>query len=188
MTTKQLPPEIEAGPKMQACSEQERQFVWFHVVEGENQTDAARLAGYVDSGNGAIRRRGHQLAHRERVLEAMEEVGRKTYRTLLAPAINATRRLIEDPKHPDHARTLRATLSSLGFGERTGVDVTVTGEVAVNHTDAALNDLRALMALQVPRVKLEEIFGHTGLPRYEKMLAERERRLAPPVIEHEPAE
>jgi len=40
----------------------------------------------------------------------------------------------------------------------------------------------------VAREKLVEIFGFSGLPRYEKMLAEQDRRALPgSVIEHEPA-
>ena len=57
----------------------------------------------------------------------------------------------------------------------------VGGEVTVNHTDAAVRDLRALLELGVAREKLIEIFGFSGLSRYEKMLAER----APKVIEHQ---
>lgn len=175
---------IELGPKMQACSEQERLFVWFYVTGDENATAAARKAGYVDNDNGAIRVRAHTLMHRERVLEAIEEVGRKAFRSLLAPAVRAQAALIANGKHPDHARTVQSTLSRLGLGERSGLDVNVNGEVTVNHTDAAVNDLRVLMELGVTEAKLIEVFGFSGLDRYRKMLAEQERR-APKMIEHE---
>jgi phage terminase small subunit len=175
--------EIELGPKMQACSEKERRFVWFYVTDDDgNATEAARKAGYVDSENGAIRVRGHQLIHRDRVLAAIEEVAGKAFRGLLAPAVRATRRLIENDKHADHAKTTLSVLSRLGKSERSGLDVNVTGEVQHNHTDAALNDLRALLSLQVPREKLVEIFGFSGLSRYEKMLAEVDAK-APKLIE-----
>lgn len=181
----ELPADFELGPKMQACSPMERKFVWVMVLEAENATAAARKAGYVDHDNGAIRVRAHQLAHRERVIEAMEEVGRRIFRTQLPAAIKANRALLENPKHPDHHKAVQATLSRLGLVERTAVDLTVSGEIAVNHTDAAVGDLRALLALGVAREKLIEVFGFSGLARYEKMLAEQERRaLLGPVIEH----
>jgi hypothetical protein len=177
--------ELELGPKMQACSERERLFVW-HYVTGDdgNATEAARLAGYADGGSGVgIRVRAHALMHRERVLEAIEEVAGKAFRGLLAPAIRATKRIIESPKDVNHAKVVLSTLSRLGKSERTGIDVNHTGELTVNHTDQALTDLRTLIGLGVNREKLVEIFGFSGLSRYEKMLAEQDAR-APKVIEH----
>jgi phage terminase small subunit len=175
--------ELELGPKMQVCNERERLFVW-HYVTGEDgdATAAARLAGYTDNDTGAIRVRAHALMHRDRVLAAIEEVAGKAFRGLLAPAVRATRKIINDPKDFNHAKVVLSTLSRLGKSERTGVDVNVAGEVQVNHTDQALVDLRTLMGLGVAREKLVEIFGFSGLSRYEKMLAEQDAR-APKVIE-----
>ncbi len=179
--------EIELGPKMQACSERERKFVWFYITnEGKpNAAQAARDAGYADPGgdNATIRVRGHQLMHRDRVLAALEEVGRKAFRGLLGPAVKAAASLIEDPKHFNHSQAVFTTLARLGLGEKSTVDVNVSGEVTVNHTDQALNDLRTLLGLGVAREKLVEIFGFSGLSRYEKMLAEEDAR-RPKVIEH----
>jgi hypothetical protein len=175
--------EIELGPKMQACSERERLFVWHYVTDDDgNATEAARKAGYVDSENGAIRRRGYMLIHRDRVLAAIEEVAGKAFRGLLAPAVRATRNMIENPKHADHAKTVLSTLSRLGKSERSGLDVHLGGELTVNHTDAALTDLRTLIGLGVAEEKLVEIFGFSGLSRYRKMLAETDAKAK--VIEH----
>jgi hypothetical protein len=176
--------ELELGPKMQACGERERLFVW-HYVTGEDgdATAAARLAGYVDNENGAIRVRAHALMHRDRVLAAIEEVAGKAFRGLLAPAVRATRRMIERETHSDHSKVVLSVLSRLGKSERTGIDVTHSGEIQVNHTNQALTDLRTLLGLGVAREKLVEIFGFSGLSRYEKMLAEQEAR-SPRVIEH----
>lgn len=179
--------DLELGPKMRACGERERKFVWFYVTGDGNASQAARDAGYADPGpaSGSIRVQASVLMHRDRVLEAIEEVGRKAFRGLLAPAIKATAALINNPVHPDHARTLQSTLSRLGISERTAVDVNHSGEVSVNHTDDALETLRTLRALAVPREKLIETFGLSGLARYEKMLADAERRAAPKLIEGE---
>ena len=175
---------IDLGPKMQACSERERLFVWHYLTDADgNGAEAARRAGYSDAAEGA-KVTAHKLLHRDRVISALEEMGRRNFRALLPLAIRANRKLLESEKHPDHARMVQSTLSRLGFGERTGVDVNVNGEVTVNHTDQALNDLRVLIGLGVPREKLIETFGFSGLSRYEKMLAERDAR-APKLIEGE---
>ena len=179
--------QIELGPKMQACSERERKFVWFYVTDNDgNASEAARKAGYADPGkdSASIRVQAHALLHRDRVLAAIDEVGRKAFRGLLMPAVRATEKLILNEKHSDHAKTVSSTLARLGITERTGVDVNVTGEVQHNHTDSALNDLRTLVALQVPREKLIEIFGFSGLSRYEKMLGDADAQ-APKLLEGE---
>jgi hypothetical protein len=181
---------VELGPAMQVCSVRERRFAYL-LGTGicETASDAARKAGYSDPGphSGAIAVRGHYLLHRDRVAKAIEEVARKEFRGLLLPAIAAMRRLIKNPDHPDHARSVATLLSRLGFGERNVTEVNVSGEVMVNHTDAALEDLRRLKALGLPRDKLLEVFGFSGLDRYEAMLAEKDAR-APKTIEHKPDE
>jgi hypothetical protein len=70
------------------------------------------------------------------------------------------------------------------LGERSADDD--VDEVVVSHTDAALEDLRRLKQLGVPHDELIKTFGHSGLGRYEKLLAERDARV-PNVIEHIPA-
>lgn len=181
---------LELGPKMQACSQRERLFVLHALAicaeDGKvNAAEAARRAGYTDPGpeSSAIRVRGHTLMHRDRVRQAMLEVGRGEFIGLLFPSLIAARKLIENDKHPDHAGMVKSTLSALGFGERTAVDLNVSGEVTVNHTDGAIEDLRRLKALGTPRDKLAEIFGASGLERYEKMLASQAK-----LIEHRPDE
>lgn len=179
----ELPKEL--GPKMKACSERERLFVWAFLEQGcQDASDAARKAGFSDPGpqSSSIRVRGHELRHRPRVIEAMQEVARMYFGGLLLPAVLAAEDMITNPKHPDHAKMVQAVLGAQGLGERKAVDVNFAGEVTVNHTDAALDDLRRYLDLEVPRRKLEEIFGFSGLERYEKMLAAREGRAR--VIEH----
>jgi hypothetical protein len=164
--------EIELGPKMQALPERERKFVWFYVTnEGPpNGAQAARDAGYSDVKE-ACKVRASGLLHRERILLALEEVGKKAFRGLLGPAVKAAAQLIQNEKHADHSKAVFTTLARLGLGEKSSVDVNVSGDVTVNHTDSALNDLRTLLGLGVAREKLVEIFGFSGLDRYEKMLA-----------------
>jgi hypothetical protein len=180
--------EVELGPRMQALPERERKFVWYYLTnEGPpNGAQAARDAGYSDIAEGA-KVRAHALLHRERVIQALEEVGKKAFRGLLGPAVKAAAQLIQNEKHADHSKAVFTTLARLGLGEKSTVDVNVGGELTVNHTDSALADLRTLIGLGVAEEKLVEIFGFTGLSRYRKMLAEQEAR-APKVIEHRPDE
>lgn len=184
---------IELGPKMLACTERERLFVLHYLrICGEegrgDASEAARRAGYADPGkhSASIRVRGHALMHRERVREAMFEVGKTEFVGLLLPAVMARKRLVENDKHPDHAGAVNSTLSALGLGERSTLDVNVSGSVELNHTDAAVADLRRLKALGVPREKLIEMFGYSGLERYEAMLAAKEPKLIEARVEQEP--
>lgn len=177
--------QIELGPKMQACSERERQFAWHYSLNGGNGAQAARDAGCSDVAEGC-KVRAHEMLHRQRVVDAIDEIGRKQFRSLLIPAITAMRTLLGKPDHPDHARTVNSALDRLGLPVRTVADVNMnhSGEVTLNHTDGALADLRMLLAMGVPREKLIETFGFSGLTRYERMLAEQNAR-APKLIEGE---
>ena len=141
----ELPKEL--GPKMQACSPRERLFVWAFLEQGcQDAADAARKAGCSDPGppSSAIRVRGHELRHRPRVIEAMQEVARMYFGGLLLPAVLAAEDMITNPKHPDHAKMVQAVLGAQGLGERKGIDLNVSGGVSVetkSHTDAALDAL-----------------------------------------------
>lgn len=181
------------GPKMQACSDRERRFVWAYLmnsisVVGENPTQSARDAGYSDVKEGA-KVQAHYLMHRPRVLEAMQEVALQQLRGLALPAVAAVKDILLKPDHPDRQKVALSVLSRLGMGEQSGFNLNVSGEVQINHTDRALEDLKNLLLLGVPREKLEETFGFSGLARYERMLAQREgRQLARPVVDVEATE
>jgi phage terminase small subunit len=166
---------IELGPRMQACSELERKFVLALVTgPAETATDAARMAGYSDKANGCWVR-AFELMNRERVVAAIEETARKEFRGIIPAVVKAARKLILNDKHPDHAKAVNSMLSRLGFAERSGVDVHMSGEVTMNATDKALDDLQALKALNFSREQLLEIFGYSGLDRFERMLTELDR-------------
>ena len=103
--------------------------------------------------------------------------------SVAVPAVRALEALIEKPDHPDHFKAVTAVLSRIGFGEKVLVDHRHSGTIELNHTDAALEALAYLRSMAVPREKLVEQFGHSGLARYEKMLQERDSKMK--VIEHE---
>jgi phage terminase small subunit len=181
---------LEIGPKLAACSEKERIFAYAYATGiAETAAAAARLAGYSDPGphSNSLRSKAHQVLHRSHVIAAIEEVCRTEFRGLIPLTIAAAKRVLQDPEHDDHVKMIISVLSRLGYGEKASVDVNVSGEVAVSHTDAALDDLRRLKTLGLSRDRLLEIFGYSGLDRYERLLAERDAR-APKVIEHRPDE
>lgn len=177
---------------MLACSERERKFVWAFLENGgRDATAAARLAGYSDPGppSSYIRKAAHEVRYRPRVIDAMQEVAHRHFQGLFIRAVSVVEEVLENKKHPGRLTTAFSVLSRLGLSERSALDVNVSGEVAVNHTDDALEHLRLLKSLEVPRSKLEEIFGFSGLARYEKMLAAVEpKQIAGPVIEGEAVE
>jgi hypothetical protein len=82
---------VPLGPKLQACDERERIFAYvFATGIAGNAADAARLAGYSDpqisrtgKKSNSLRSRAHQILHRPRVIEAVEEICRAEFRTLV---------------------------------------------------------------------------------------------------------
>lgn len=169
------------GPKVQALRGRERRFVWAYLLNsmtdiGTNGAQSARDAGYSDVKEGA-KVRASELLHRSDVQDAIQELAARELRGLALPALAALGQILRKPDHPDRQKVALSVLSRLGMGETSGVNLNVSGEVQVNHTDAAIADLRRLKALGVPREKLLETFGFSGLDRYEKMLAAADAKL-----------
>jgi len=54
---------------------------------------------------------------------------------------------------------------------------------AVDHTAEAVAQLRLLKGLEVAREKLEEVFGFSGLARYERLLEIEDAKNSPKLIE-----
>ena len=166
-----MPPVQDLPPAVQALrTERERAFVWVYMFNGANGSKAAIAAGYSDKSQGA-KVRAHGLLQRADIQDALREL---TGRYLFSLAPVATIRLGALLKSKNERVALKAvdmTLARTGFSERTALDVNVSGSVQVNHVDAAVEDLRRLKALDVPRAELEKTFGYSGLSRYEKLLA-----------------
>lgn len=164
---------------MLALSEREQLFCLYYVMSpDENAAEAARRAGYKDNPEWrtGVAAHAHRVLHRAKVQDAIAELGREAFRGLLVPSIRVMRRVLMKPDHPDAIKTAMTVLSRLGYSETSKVDIAVNGKIEVNHTDQAIEDLKAMRALGVPREKLEEVFGTNGLPRYERMLLEQERK------------
>lgn len=175
-----LPATEDFGPKMLACTEKERRFVWAYLMNGGNGTKAARAAGYSDKSE-ACKVRAHGLLHKDRVLEALHEVSWKTLRGLSLVATLKAEKILKAKDHPDLAKMIFGVWSRTGFAEKTVHENHTT--VEVSHTDATLDALAWMKSMEVPRAKLIEHFGYSGLPRYERMLEEREARRGMKVVD-----
>lgn len=178
----QFPPDwSDFGPRVQALRDRERRFVWAYLINsmteiGANGAQSARDAGYSDAAEGA-KVRAHHLLHRSDVQDAIQELAARELRGLALPALAALGSILKKPDHPDRQKVALSILSRVGLGEQASVNLNVSGEVNLNHTDAAIDDLRRLRALGVSREKLIETFGFSGLERYERMLASVDAKL-----------
>lgn len=164
--------------------ERRRKFVWAYVFGTScNGAAAARFAGYSDVHEGA-KVRAHGLLQRDDVQDAIKALTTKYLFSLAPKAAIRLEALLDNDKHPQHAKAIDMALSRSGHGDKSTVDVNVSGSVTVNHTDAAIDDLRKLKALGVSREKLVETFGHSGLDRYERMLAVADAKLIEGKVEN----
>jgi len=171
------------GPRMLRLTEKQRRFVWAYLLNGGHGSDAARQAGYSDSGE-ACKVRASTLLQQDDILQAFHEVSWKSMRGL---SMVATLTVENVMRHGPPAERLKAAfgiLNRTGFGEKLQVEHHHTGSIELSHTDAALEALSYLRSLNVPRETLIAQFGHSGLARYEKMLEERDAKRGMKVIEN----
>ena len=130
------------GPKMQALpSDRHRTFVraLYQVKPGHGaNSKAARLAGFGTPNSSAqsIASIASRLAHDERVLEAIAEEDQKRIRASAPRAVSALSRLVEDPKHRDHARAIGMVLDRVHPAEMVST-VKVKHDVTEEFRDTA---------------------------------------------------
>jgi phage terminase small subunit len=166
-----VPPLESLGPAMRALTEKQRRFV-MELREGPigygSEVRAARAAGYgtPTSTDNALWVQAHQTLHDPKVQEALREVGGKLIRAASFQSIRNVETIANDREHKD---CLKANLALLdrGFPIETTHRVTVE---KIDHTRQALDELRTLRRLQVPREKLIELYGADGLFHLEREL------------------
>jgi hypothetical protein len=107
------------------------------------------------------------LKHNPLEQAAIHEEDQKRIRASAPRAIRALMHLIEEPEHKGHERAIQMVMDRVHPAEQRHVH-----EVHhhVDHDAEAIAHLRMLKSLDVPRAKLEEVFGFSGLSRYERML------------------
>jgi phage terminase small subunit len=161
------------GPAMAALDDRRRAFVlaMYEVPRGFGAaTAAARMAGFGTAQSSALSMavKASKLMHDPRVVEALQEEDKRRIKACAPRAIRALEMLVEDPTHKGHERALTEILARVHPIEtRHTVDV-------VHHLDhdaEAVAQLRMLKSLGVVQEKLVDIFGFSGLGRYERMLA-----------------
>jgi hypothetical protein len=112
------------GPKMQALpSDRHRAFVraMYLIRPGHGAAvKAAKMAafGTERSSPQSMATIASRLMHDERILEAFREEDEKHIRASAPRAITALSRLIEDPKHKDHARGIGMVLDRVHPAEQ----------------------------------------------------------------------
>ena len=175
-----MPEESELPDAVRAVRDmRRRKFAWHYVFGGADGAAAARAAGYSDVAEGA-KVRAHGLLQREDVRAAIVALTSRYLFSLAPKAVLRLGAILDNPKHAKHVKAIELVLDRVGLHAKTEVEVNHT--VTVNHTDEALEQLRTLKALGVPREKLIEAFGYSGLARYENMLASQARPV-PALIE-----
>ena len=124
---RELPPDL--GPKMRALRDDRRRRFALEMAWGApSAAEAARRAGYSDASEGA-KVTAHHLMQSELVIDAIEECGRLALRGLGPAAITAARAILNNPKHPAHARMIEAVLDRAGHSAKTEHKVTVEHSV-----------------------------------------------------------
>lgn len=172
-----LPPIHDLPEEMRVLrKDRDRLFVWNYMFNGGNGAKAARDAGISDVSEGA-KVQAHGLLQRDDIQAALRALCTKYLFSLAPVALVKLGQHIRSSNERVSLKAVDMTLSRTGFAERTALDVNVGGSVTVNHKDAAVEDLRRLKALGVPRGELERTFGFSGLSRYEKMLAAEDAKL-----------
>jgi hypothetical protein len=178
--------EAKLGPKMLALSEKQQKFViaMFTVRPGRGAaTKAARLAGFGNPGSSpaSIATISSRLMHTDAVIEGMREYGEQFLRGAAPAALLALQKMILTPSHKGHERSVSEVLTRVYPAEtRQIIDV---HHHAVDHTAEAVAQLRLLKGLEVAREKLEEVFGFSGLARYERLLEIEDAKNSPKLIE-----
>lgn len=170
------------GPAMAECTPAERLFVRVLFDDADPGRKgavmrAAKAAGYSDSSNANLSRSGNKLFHRPRVIAAMKEMTSLLIRSDGPAAVQAVREIVKNKTHKDRLKAARSILERIE-----PVEQRFSGQMNHTITDNRSSDDRGielyvfLKRLDVPREKLVEAFGLNGLPRIEKIIAERETR------------
>lgn len=124
--------EVVLGPAMIALPERYRLFCIAFMSNGGNGAEAARTAGYSDTGGGA-RVRASELIRDRRIQAALKELGDAAFVEMAPAALETIRKIRDNPQHPKQFDAAKYALTQAGYREVREINhnVTVTNEEKV---------------------------------------------------------
>lgn len=172
---------------MQACSARERIFIetLFDHPERGGRIIAAKAAGYGGENpkRTTLSRMATKVLRRPHVLAAMQELTQQYIRALGPLAITVVREVMADKAHKDRLKAARTVFERVDPAQfNMNVDVTHRGTTAAEREETTLQMLQWMRSMEVPRSKLIEYFGYSGLSVYEAKLEIRDRRARGEII------
>jgi hypothetical protein len=178
----------ELSPEMKALPNDKWRAFVVHYLSGPvghgSRARAAELAGLCKNPKWAARD-AYRVYHDPRVIAAIAIESRKFVRAHAPDAAKALMAMIHNSEHKDHARAVSMLLDRVDPTVHVH-DMKVTHKI-VDPDVEALEELRALRALNTPRENLLQLYGVNGLDRIERLeSADKVRRAdAAKVIEGE---
>lgn len=157
-----IPANLKAGPAMKALAKNERhqRFVVNLVMNGGNQADAYRHAGYEPSNANSARVAAHHLAHDERIQAAMREVSQKMMGALSIKAMANLERLLNDPtlEPKDQLKVILAVADRTGQAVKSEHTVKVEHEVTVDigELKRKAKELAGRLGMAIPAGLIED--------------------------------
>jgi hypothetical protein len=165
----------EMGPAMRALPNNRwRAYVEFYLLEtytnNKKNNLGAQAAAARQAGFGTPKTTPHVMAHiawrlmrDERMIAAVAEEARKFVRSIAPEAAKAVQNGVRNPDHKDHARFVAMALDRADPIE-TRQQIEVTHKI-IDPDQEALEELKALRALNTSHDKMLEVFGVNGLDR-----------------------
>lgn len=125
-----LTTKMHLGPAMTVLNDRQRAFVIaLNNAGGKNATEAARAAGYIDSGSGGIKVQAHHMLHDPRIQAAILEDARARFVGDLHETLDRIEGIAKNTQHPKQLDALKIKLHHAGMVEVKRTEIDVTGTV-----------------------------------------------------------
>jgi hypothetical protein len=159
---------------MNALAPRHRAWVIAMFEQGTaDYTEAARAAGYEDTGTGAIRVAGHRLAHRADVKAAMQEEQRRRLVLMLPLADKGLKDVVSNPQHKDQLKAVSMIFNRAGIFEETSHNINLNITMTV---EEKLEKIRQLA--EKHHIPVDQALGTITDAEFEELPAEKAGNLA----------
>ncbi len=149
--------DADCGPAMLALSPPQRAFVIAKVRHGDNNTEAAKRAGYSGGCHDGAKSTGYVLAHREDIVAAIIEESKKVLKSEGPNSVRTLVTLRDDPKVEPRDR-IKAAIELMNRG---GLSVVNESHVLVEHQLSEVEKDRRILALAaelgLPQVEAQKL-------------------------------